>query len=271
MLTGQATRRPCKDNSSRTLPDASESSLKQLQVGSSWDRCTRPSAYVWFVALGLLLCVLVRPAAAAQPTVKNVLVLHNWASLPQSWGLMESTVRARVPGQINFYTASVENPRFDEEGYRESLAETLRRGYGGVKLDLVVAATYQVLQFALQYRDKMFPGVPIVFTDVARQEAEKMWPGVTGVITPIGMRETIDLALRLQPDTKAVAVISGVTQWDKYWLAVAHSELLRHQDKVREIDLVGPAGVSVLEKVAELPPHTVVLFQLRPEIGRAHV
>jgi len=265
MLTRQATRRPCNDNSSRTYAYAPEGNLTCLRVASSWNRRNRPAAYVWFVALGLLLCVLVRPAAGAQPAVKNVLVLHNWASLPQSWGLMESTVRARVPGQINFYTASVENPRFDEEGYRESLAETLRRGYGGVKLDLVVAATYQVFQFALQYRDKMFPGVPIVFTDVARQEAEKMWPGVTGVITPIGMRETIDLALRLQPDTKAVAVISGVTQWDKYWLAVAHSELLRHQDKVKEIDLVGPAGVSVLAKVAELPPHTMVLFQLRPD------
>ena len=178
---------------------------------------------------------------------------------------MESTVRARVPGQINFYTASVENPRFDEEGYRQSLAETLRRGYGGVKLDLIVAATYPVLEFALQYRDTMFPGVPIVFTDVARQEAQKMWPGITGVIIPNGMRETIDLALHLNPDTNAVAVISGVSQWDKYWLAVAHSELLRHQDKVREIDIVGPAGIQVLEKVAELPPHTVVLFQLRPD------
>ncbi len=65
---------------------------------------------------------LVRPAVAAEPAVKNVLVLHNWANLPQSWTLTESTVRARVPGQINFYTASVENPRFDEEVYRESLA-----------------------------------------------------------------------------------------------------------------------------------------------------
>jgi PAS domain S-box-containing protein len=178
---------------------------------------------------------------------------------------MESTVRARVPGQINFYTASVENPRFDEEEYRQSLAETIRRGYSGVKLDLVVAATYQVLQFTMQYRDKMFPGVPIVFTDVGRQEAETMWPGVPGVIVPMGMRETIDLALRLQPDTTTVAVIAGVSQWDKYWLSVAHSELLRHQVKVKEIDIVGPAGLQVLDKVAELPPHTVVLFQLRPD------
>jgi PAS domain S-box-containing protein len=220
---------------------------------------------MWWVVLGFLLCVLVPPAAAAEPAVKNVLVLHNWANLPQSWTLMESTVRARIPGQINFYTASVENPRFDEEVYRESLAETLRRGYGGVKLDVVIAATYPVLQFAMQYRDKMFPGVPIVFTDVGRPEGRKMGPGVTGVISPVGLRETIDLALHLHPDTKTVAIITGITEWDKYWLAVAHSELLRHQDKVREIDLVGPATQQIIEKVAELPPSTVVLFQLRPD------
>ena len=112
----------------------------------------------------------------------------------------------------------------------------------------------------------MFPGVPIVFTDVSGQRRRRrLSPGVTGVISPLGMRETIDLALRLHPDTTTVAVITGVSQWDKYWLAVAHSELLRHQDKVREIDLIGPAGRQVLEKVAELPPHTVVLFQLRPD------
>ncbi len=265
MLTEQATGQSCRGNSSRRQVRASEGNWNRL--GVSPRLCLdRLSAFRWFVVVGILFCILTPPASAGEPPPqKNVLILHNWANLPQSWGLMESTVRARVPGQINFYTASVENPRFDEEGYRQSLAETLRRGYGGVKLDLIVAATYPVLEFALRYRDTMFPGVPIVFTDVSRQEAQNMWPDITGVIIPNGMRETIDLALQLNPDTNAVAVISGVSQWDNYWLAVAHTELLRHQDKVREIDIIGPAGIQVLEKVAELPPHTVVLFQLRPD------
>jgi PAS domain S-box-containing protein len=214
----------------------------------------------------ILMCVVVRPAASGEPPpVKNVLILHNWATLPQSWAVMESTVRARVPGQINFYTASVENPRFEEKEYRDSLAETLSRGYGGVKLDLLVAASYPVLEFATEYRDKMFPGVPIVFTDTTAYQEGNLPPGVTGVVTPLGMRETINLALRLQPDTKSVAVITGVSQWDKYWLAIAHSELLRHQDRVREIDVIGPADRQLIEEVSELPPHTVVLFQLRPD------
>jgi PAS domain S-box-containing protein len=262
MLT--ATGRSCKDTCFPTHVLAFESNWKHLRV-RPWDFLNRLSEYVWFVVLGIVSCVLIAPAVAEQPNVKNVLVLHNWANLPQSWDLMESTVRARVPGQITFYTASVANPRFDNEEYRQSLAETLCRGYAGVKLDLVIAATYPVLQFAVQYRDAMFPGVPIVFTDVSSQQERKLWPDVTGVISPLGMGETIDLALRLQPDTTSIAIITGVSEWDKYWLAVAHHELLRRQSKVKEIDLIGPFGHELLERVDGLPPHTVVLFQLRPD------
>jgi PAS domain S-box-containing protein len=270
MLTRQAAGQSRNGKFCHQHVPASEDNPKNLTISLSRNSASRRSAFEWFVVFVILMCVLVAPAACGQPSpVKNVLILHNWANLPQSWALMESTVRARVPGQINFYTASVENPRFEEEEYRESLAETLRRGYGGVKLDLLVAASYPVLQFAMENRDKMFPGVPIVFTDVTAYQAGSVPPGVTGVTSPLGMRETIDLALHLQPDTNAVAIITGVTGWDKYWLAVAHNELLRHQDKVREIDVIGPADSQILEKVAELPPHTVVLFQLRPD-DQAH-
>jgi len=262
MFIRQSIGRPSNDNSSRA--HASENSSKREVPAVSSCNCRNTLFAAVWVVFGIFWCVSVGPATAAEPAVKNVLVLHNLATLSQSLILMESTVRARVPGQVNFYTASVENPRFDEEVYRESLAETLRRGYGGVKLDVVIAATYPVLQFAMQYRDKMFPGVPIVFTDVSRPE-EQLWPGVTGVISPVGMRETIELALRLHPNTNTVAIITGITEWDKYWLTVAHSELLRYQDKVREIDIIGPATQQIIEKVAELPPSTVVLFQLRPD------
>src|SRR5436190_20476488 len=82
--------------------------LSRLRIASSWESAGL-SACVWFAVVAVVLCVLIEPAAAEEPG-KNVLVLHNWAYLPQSWTLMQSTVRARVPGQVNFYNASVENP-----------------------------------------------------------------------------------------------------------------------------------------------------------------
>ena len=223
------------------------------------------SSWLWPTTLGLALCLLTSPHAAAQQHAKNVLVLYPYAA-PPSFEVLKSTMQARIPGQINFYTVSMSSRRFEDEDYQESLAETFRRGYGGMKLDLVIASTYPVLKFAVKYREKMFPAVPIVFFDVYPYEIErqKVWPGVQGLVVPLGMRETIDLALRLHPDTNAIAVITGVSEWERDWLELTHSELLRHRDKVREIDIIGNPDNQILQQIATLRPHTVVLFQLAP-------
>jgi len=203
-----------------------------------------------------------------QPKGKNVLVLFSSVQYSQSLlDLIEPSIRARLPVPITFYDAYLEDPQVEEKSYRESEAETFRRRYAAVKLDLVITANPAALLFAVEYRDKIFPGVPIVFTAVGERDLDGHdWPqGVTGVATPLGLRETIDLALRLQPDTSAVAVVTGTTTWDKRFLAMAHSELVRHQDKVREIDVVGLVNEQLLERVAALPAHTVVLFQAFPQ------
>jgi len=208
--------------------------------------------------------------ASEQPRQKNVLVLFSAVQYSQSFlDLIEPSIRARLPVPITFYDAYLEDPQVEEKSYRESEAETFRRRYAAVKLDLVITANPAALLFAVQYRNKIFPGVPIVFTAVGERDLDgQEWPeGVTGVATPLGFRETIDLALRLQPDTNAVAVVTGITSWDKRFLAIAHSELVRHQDRVREIDVVGPVNNQLLERVAALPPHTVVLFQAFPQFA----
>jgi PAS domain S-box-containing protein len=231
---------------------------------------------IQFCALALLtifaipLCALPSSAAEGQPAHKNVLVLFSAVQYSQSTlDLIEPPMRARVPGPITFYDAYLEDPQVEEKSYRESVSETLRRRYAKVKLDVVIVSNPAALHFAVEYRDKIFPGVPIVFVGVGAGDLEnqKIWPGVTGVASPWGFRETIDLMLRLEPDTNTVAVVAGDTLWDKQFVAVAHSELLRHQDKVAEIDIVGPPNHQLFDRVAALPPHAVVLFQAYPQFA----
>ena len=88
-----------------------------------------------------------------------------------------------------------------------------------------------------------------------------VWQGVTGVTETDQVGVTIDLALHLHPNADTVAVITGNSEFDKYWLAVVHAEVFRHRDKVREIDLVGLPTSQLLDSVAALSPQTVVLFQ----------
>ena len=199
-----------------------------------------------------------------QTKTKNVLVLSGGRGRV-SINQMQASLRARFPDPVNFSIVDLENPRFDQQAYQDHLAEALQSGYAGEKLDLVVAVMTPSLQFAVKYHDKVFPGVPIVFMSINPPLPEKMGPGVTGVESPQGTTEIINLALRLHPDTEAVAVITNVTNVDKDWLDAERAELLRHRDKVREIDLIGPPSPELLQKVAALPPRTVVLFQLFPQ------
>jgi PAS domain S-box-containing protein len=217
------------------------------------------------VALPMLLLWLINLIApvAANAAQKNVLILSGGRGRV-SINQMESSLRAHFSAPVNFSIVDLENPQFAQKTYQDNFAEALRTGYAREIPDLMVAVSDPALQFAAKYRDKMFPGVPIVFMSQSMPLPEKMWPEVTGVSSTSGISETIDLALRLQPDTQVFAVVTDVVGADKNWLLEEQAELLRRRNRVREIDIIGPANPETLQKVAELPPHSVVLFQLYP-------
>jgi len=224
------------------------------------------SSPVRFALLIFVLGVFPGFMAAQQHDEKHVLLLFaEYKQRRQFLKAFESSVQAQVKGDIRFEEAYLEgpegpNPEEAEKSYLEGFAENLRRRFAGVKLDLLVTVGPWALKCAERYHEKMLPGVPVVFSAVGDWETEgRTWKGITGVTNHIGLGETIDLALRLEPDTETVALISP---YDPGWIAATHKELSRYQGKVKQVDFIGPPGRELFEKVAALPPHTVVLFQL---------
>lgn len=206
--------------------------------------------------------------AADLPPAKNVLVLYSFSPRETfASESLKSQIRSRTSAPVNFYVEYLESQRFTTPGYKNDLSKTLRDTYGKEKLDLVIVAAYPALHFAAEFRDRIFPGVPIVFMSVApgRILGHKLWPGVTGVTVPVDIRGTLDLALRLEPDTKSVAVVAGTSEFEQYWFGLTEQELSLHAGELNTIDLVGLPVNELLQKVSELPRHTVVLFQLIPQ------
>jgi len=218
-----------------------------------------------------ILCLLLfapRSVAAAQPNTKNVLILfHTSESLlePHFADKIESLLRARVPGPVNFYIEHMEATRVDDKDYQRNLVASLRDTYRGRKLDLVMLSGYASLDLVVRHRDELFAGVPIVYFSVeSRRIAGRTWPGITGESQTKDLKAVTDLPLRLHPDTENVAIITGKSSDEKFWLGELHSELLRHQNKVKEIDLVDLPLDQILQRVDQLPPKTIVFFQLNP-------
>lgn len=222
---------------------------------------------------GLVLVFFCRPASAANPaTQKNILVLYSFSdrsvrSLFGQADSIESSLRSRTPWPVNFYVDYLEAQRLDDQGYEQAHVESVRNSYGRTKLDLVIVAAYPAFEFALKHRSDLFPGVPIVFTEIdsRRIAVQVMPPGVTGVTETVDVKGTIAFALHLHPKTNTVAVITNGSAFERYWLAVVHAELLPYQGKIKEIDLVALPSAELFEKVAALPPDTVVLFQEGPQ------
>jgi PAS domain S-box-containing protein len=259
--------------------DAWFNAMKEAQVTGDRDcrtglrvrRLTRHSCLLavayWFVSLAI-------PAFAANPSPasKNILVLYSFSerNLMSPVDLLKSALRAGAPWQLNFDVEYLESPRFGRSGYEKGLVETLRDTYSSDKPDLVIVAAFPALQFAVKHRDELFPGVPIVFfsVDSGRLASQPVWPGVTGVTQTVDVGATIELALHLHPQTDTVAIITNNSELEKYFLAAVQVELLRYQNEVKEVDLVGLPPTQILERTDALPPNTVVLFQLAPQDSR---
>jgi len=241
-------------------------------VGRSYSnsRCTVIlSFFNWFVPLAVFVFAFPPLIAAQQHNEKRVLLLFTeYKQRSQFLEAFESSLQGQVKGDITFEEAYLEgrqvpkkaDPVEEERNYLEGFAENLGRRFAGAKVDLMVTIGPWALVCAERYHEKMLPGVPVLFSEVSDWEFEgRNWKGITGVTSHVGLGETIDLALRLEPGTETVALISP---YDPPWLEATHKELSRYQGKVREIDFIGSPGRQMFEKVAYLPPHSIVLFHL---------
>lgn len=204
------------------------------------------------------------PAAdSGQP--KNVLVLYSFSErgLFDPLERLKSAIRTRLNSPVNFYVHYMETQGAGDP-YEKSLSEALNGEFAGVKLDLVIVAAYPALRFALAYRDRMFPGVPVLFCYVHESRLQGRQPGVTGVTISIGIRGTLALFFRLHPGTQDLAVVAGTSEFDSYWRAAVRSEFIPYAASVKLIEIVGLRNDEILKQVAALPPATVVLFQVTP-------
>jgi PAS domain S-box-containing protein len=220
--------------------------------------------------LGVLL--LSGRGTTAQSDAKNVLVVFDSSERNhRQLDRMESALRTTSAQQVNFYIIHLDYERTEDRPYLDSTAEAIRSHFNETKPDVVLAFSIHSLRFAMQYRDRTFPGVPIIFAGVTASELEglKMLPGMTGVIHSVGLRETIDLALRLHPDTtEVVLVVDAPGQAERYWVQATQTELLRHRDKLKEVDIIGPPSHQMLDRISALPAQkTIALWELAPQSG----
>jgi len=113
--------------------------------------------------------------------------------------------------KINLYSEYLDTKRFPSLSHLPLEADNLAQKYAQFHYDLVVLSDNNALDFALQYRQRLFPDVPIVFCGYNNftPEVLKGVKNITGIAETIDFRATIDLALELHPATQQLIFIAS--------------------------------------------------------------
>ena len=159
-------------------------------------------------------------------------------------------------------------------GYHRTLVDLLRVKYANRDPEVVIAVGVGALQFAVAERETLFPHAAILFGHVTKTDlATVPRENIAGVVSEWGFDQEVDLAQRLLPDTRRVVVILGSGPLEQAYEQNFRREFDRFAGKLDIEWWVGRPMAELEQRIAALPPHTVVVFitMYRDNIGGAYV
>lgn len=219
----------------------------------------------------VVVCVLVvslLPAVRSQDAgvTKKVLVLY-WDTKDFAGNIsfeqgFQAGMRSDPSNRWELFSEYLDSTRFPGEHQAELLRDYLREKYAKQQIDAVVVTPDPALEFLLRYRSDLFSNSPIVFVAVRRPPPEVLaaGPGLTGIIRANTHRKTVDLALKLQPETQELYVISGTPERDKRFEMAAREELTGYEKRVRISYLTDLPVSELMNRVKDLPPRSIILY-----------
>ena len=220
------------------------------------------------ILLATLIASLGAVSARVQGAVetKKVLMLFSDEAHAPSQVILDQTMRltlqkgSAVPVEI--YYEYLDGIRIDAGAFENDLVNLLRRKYEGKRFDLIFTFSDAYLKVLLKNRPNLFPDTPVVFLvlDQRNLAGLNLAPNVTGVWGEIHLRPNLELALALHPGTRRVVLVSGVSEWDHYWLSKAQEDFRDLESTVEFNYLVGLTIPELQKALAVLPQDAIVFF-----------
>jgi len=225
---------------------------------------------VWRCAIAvvvlLLSCVLFQGLGAAQvQPIRRILILNEVnPSYPAMSSISQGiqTALSSSPYHLEIYAESLDNVLFPDPAVQQKFRDFFIQKYRNRQPDLIITVGSAPLKFMQEAHRTAFPGVPLVFCLPIGDApgAPSLDPDFTGVESDMAPVETLETALRLQPGTKHVVVVEGVSEFDQHQLAVVRNQIKGFTNRLDITYMTDLAVTELLERLKKLPPHTIVLL-----------
>lgn len=175
---------------------------------------------------------------------------------------LRAAVRENSPGAVELYAETLDMHRFQRKLLDRDLVALLQRKYRDLRIDVVVTLAPLALDFAQRHRNDIWNGATIVFNSLSSESLaeRKLGPDVIGLPHRLALGQTLDLALRLRPGTRRIAVVGGTSGECCEYLALARQALQPLEGRIDVEYLVDLGVAETVAAVRALPPDAVVLY-----------
>lgn len=232
-----------------------------------------------------VLCMIVvfAPIRSANPaeigSAKRVLIISTGSRFSAGFAVVHERILealGKIPSaRIETYGEDLDIIRFPTERFQRLFGEYLDEKYADQPPDLVMLLYVGNLAAAGNLLQHLFPETPVIVAGLTEEEVRPAQFGrpISGIAQRLDPRASIELILRLQPETRRIVVIGGTAEVDRSVIERV-KEAARFFAGQVEFDFWDNRTVAELhQSVSELPPNTVILFSrmFRDGAGHAYV
>ena len=240
---------------------AARSAFRRLH---SWSLLT----LLLVMSLATVIVAVTPTSSRADVDSKTILMLHSFGIRFKPWidyaQIIRSEISKHAHRHVEFHDHSLLNSRLKDGKSDVAFVEYLQALYTERPPDLIVAVGAPAANFVQRYRQRIFPGTPMLFTAVEarRVDYDKLTTDDTVVAAAHDFQASFENILRVLPRTKTVAVVNGASPNETFWSGELRRETASLAGRVEIKFYDGLSFEEILKDAASLPPDSAIFWHL---------
>ena len=221
-------------------------------------------------ALLAVVCLIVTVGvhAAEEGPAKRVLMVHSFGSSAPPFTThstaFETTLTQEMGKRVDLDQVSLDMARYAQPDMEEAFVEFLLKRLAKWQPDLVVPIGSPAGRFVVKFRDRLFPGTPVIYTGMDRRTVppDAITKNATFVGDDFKLAGLVEDILQLAPDTTNIEVILGATPLERYWTIEFRRAFEPFTNRVSFNFLNDLSFDQMLRRLSKLPPRSFILLGL---------
>ena len=198
--------------------------------------------------------------------VKRVLVLNSYHET-YLWTdrIMEGVKSVFEPqGNVELYIDYMDTKRSSDETHFRLLRDLYAHKYNRIEFDAIISTDDNALKFLLQYRDELFPGVPVFFCGINDFHPDLIAGRqlYSGVYETYDVAGTFDLMLHIHPRTQTIVTITDDTVSGEAFRNRILRAAPQFAGRIQFKHMHNPEPEKLCEELGKLPSDALVLWAI---------